>query len=189
MRHKYNTRGIILFRKLTGEANEFVTLLSPELGLLRARAQGVRQSGAKLSSALVTFAESDFILVRGKEGWRVTGAILVNNWFTCLSLPASRMCAARISGLLLRLVVGETLDKDLYPTFLEFLSALHTFPEEMHDAIEILAALQILSALGLAEGMLSTERILFSKETLLLLSKNRARYIARINKGIVASGL
>jgi len=53
MRHKYETRGIVLSRSPLGEANAFVTLLTPELGLVRARAQGVRRSGAKLSAARV----------------------------------------------------------------------------------------------------------------------------------------
>ena len=48
-----------------------VTLLTPELGLVRARAEGVRRSGAKLAHALQTLHASDVILVRGKLRRRV----------------------------------------------------------------------------------------------------------------------
>ncbi|MDE1919605.1 MAG: recombination protein O N-terminal domain-containing protein, partial [Patescibacteria group bacterium] len=81
MRHKYETRGIVLSRAPAGETNALVTLLTPGLGIVRARAQGLRRSGAKLAAALATFAESEVVLVRGREGWRVTGAVLEENWF------------------------------------------------------------------------------------------------------------
>ena len=81
MRHKYDTRGIVLSRLPLGEANAFITLLTPELGLVRVRAQGIRMPGAKLASALATFAESSLVLVRGREGWRLAGAVLEENWF------------------------------------------------------------------------------------------------------------
>mgnify|MGYP001567250827 CR=1 FL=1 len=76
MRYKYETRGIVLSRAPSGEANAFITLITPELGLVRARAQGVRKPGAKLAAALATFAESSLVLVRGKEDWRIAGAVL-----------------------------------------------------------------------------------------------------------------
>src|SRR3989338_714111 len=76
MRHKYETRGIVLSRSPVGEAIPFVTLLTPELGLVRALAQSIRKPNAKLASALTTFAESSVVLVRGRDGWRLSGAVL-----------------------------------------------------------------------------------------------------------------
>src|SRR5487761_2292548 len=123
MRHKYETRGIVLARSPLGEANAFVTVLTPELGLVRARAQGVRKSGAKLAAALATFAESSLVLVRGKEGWRVAGAVLEENWFMRIERAAARAAAARVSGLLTRLVAGEAHDPALYPVMKGFFEA------------------------------------------------------------------
>ena len=80
MRHKYETRGIVLSRSPVGEASSFVTLLTSELGLVRALAQSVRRPGAKLAPALATLAESSVVLVRGKEGWRLAGAVLEESW-------------------------------------------------------------------------------------------------------------
>ena len=77
MRHKYETRAVVLFRSPVGETSAFVVLLTSELGLVRTLSQGVRKSGAKLAHALTTFAESDVVLVRGKDGWRLSGAVLV----------------------------------------------------------------------------------------------------------------
>ncbi len=189
MRHKYETRGIILSRTPSGEANAFVTLLTPTLGLVRARAQSVRRSGAKLSAALVTFAESDLVLVRGKEGWRIVGAVLSENWFMKMEQTASRRRAARVSGLLVRLVAGEAHDPELFPIIRSFLEALVTLPEDTHEAVEMLAALRALAALGLDSGEIPGEVSAFTAPLLTSVEAERTSYVARINRGITASGL
>lgn len=166
-----------------------VTLLTPELGLVRARAQGLRKPGAKLAAALTTFAESDVVLVRGKESWRVAGAVLVENWFARLGKASPRTRAARVSALLLRLVAGEMHDPGPLPILRGFFNALATLPEDTHEAIEILAVLHILAALGLDEGEIPGEPSTFTQPVLAEVLKNRTSYIARINHGIEASGL
>jgi DNA repair protein RecO (recombination protein O) len=183
------TRGIVLSRSHIGEANALVVLLTPDLGLVRARAQGLRRSGAKLAAALTTFGESSIVLVHGKEGWRVAGAVLEVNWFARLRAAASQTRAARVCHLLLRLVAGETHDPELYPIIKEFFDALATLPEDTHDSIEVLAALRMLSALGLDAGDIPNGAPALAPELLVLVAKNRTQYITRINEGITASGL
>lgn len=189
MRHKYETRGIVLSRTPSGEANAFVTLLTPTLGLIRARAQSVRRSGAKLSAALVTFSESDLMLVRGKDGWRVVGAVLAENWFTKMEQVAPRRRAARVSGLLIRLVAGEVPESELFPIIRGFFEALVTLPENAHESAEMLAALRALSVLGLDAGEIQGELSAFAPALLASVEVDRTNYVARINRGIIASGL
>lgn len=188
MRHKYETRGIVLARTNVGEATTFVTLLTSELGLVYARAQSLRKPGAKLAAALTTFAESSLILVRGKEGWRIAGAILEENWFVKLGDSSSRERAARIAGLLLRLVAGEERDSQLFSIMKASLETMVTMPDEQ-EAIEILAVLRLLAALGLDIGEISGDTGSFSPTLLSNILENRVAYIARINNGIAASGL
>ncbi len=189
MRYKYETRGIVLARAPSGEANAFVTLITSELGLVRARAQGVRRPGAKLAAALATCAESELVLVRGKEGWRIAGAVLEKNWFARLQHSSQRARASRVSGLLLRLVVGETHDPALFPIMNGFLEALAALPEDMHEAVEVLAALRVLAALGLDAGEIPGGASEFTPSALVDIRAARTNYIARINHGITASGL
>lgn len=189
MRHKYETRGIVLSRTPLGEANVLITLLTPELGLVRARAQGLRKSGAKLSAALTTFAESDVVLVRGKESWRVAGAVLIENWFMRLGRAEARTRAARVCGLLLRLIAGEMHDPGPLPILRGFFNALTTLSEETHEAVEILAVLRILATLGLDEGEIPGKASTFTQPLLAEVLKNRTKYISRINHGLNASGL
>lgn len=179
----------MLARSPLGEANALVTLLTPELGLVRARAQSVRTSGAKLAAALTTLTESSVILVRGKEGWRLAGAVPEEQWFTRLPHAASRERVSRVSGLLLRLVAGEAAESELFPLMKEYLEALATLPEEMHEASEMLVVLRLLEALGLDTGEPSGVPATFAPAFLIQIAEDRTAYIARINTGISASGL
>ena len=190
MRHKYETRGIVLARSSVGEFSTFVVVLTPELGLVRALAQSVRKSGAKLSAALATFAESEVVLVHGREGWRVAGSVLEENWFKKIGENAARRRrAARVSGLLLRLVAGEAHNPELFLIIKGFFSALATLPDDAHEAAEVLAALRILSALGLDAGEIPGKSSAFTPQLLSSVSSGRTSYISRINRGIEASGL
>jgi YD repeat-containing protein len=191
MRHKYETKSIVLGRAHTGEATTFVTLLTDDLGLVYARAQSLRAPGAKLAASLATLAESSVVLVRGKDGWRVTGAVLEENWFTRLSYDALHERVTRVSGLLLRLVAGEARDSELFPIMKGFFDALARLPEGTHEAIETLAVLRLLAALGLDTGEIdaSAPATLFSESLLAQISSDRTTYVARINNGIAASGL
>lgn len=189
MRHRYETRGIVLSRAPSGESNAFVTLITPELGLVRARAQGVRKSGAKLAAALATFAESSLILVRGKEGWRIAGAVPEENWFRRISGRFPRMRAARISGFILRLAAGEEQDQSLFSVVKGFLEAMSALSEEEHEDAEIVAALRILSSLGFDAGAIPGGASDFTPAVLSHIRDARPSYIVRINRGIEASGL
>lgn len=189
MRYRYETRGIVLSRMHSGEANAFLTLITPGLGLVRVRAQSIRRSGAKLAAALATFAESSCVLVRGKEDWRIAGAVLEENWFTRVRQASARSVAARVSSLLLRLVAGEAQDTELFPIVVGFLEALSRLPEDTYEAVEALAVLRILSALGLDAGEIPGEASEFTPGLLAEIGAARADYIARVNRGIAASGL
>ncbi|KND51148.1 MAG: DNA repair protein RecO [Parcubacteria bacterium C7867-001] len=186
MRHKYVTTGIVLSRIPLAEASLLVTILTPEFGLIRARVQGVRTPSAKLSSALQTLCESDLMLVRGKEGWRIPNAVLGTNWFRQLSRSA-RLRAGRIASLIQRLVHGEAGDIALYGAFASFLAALPSLSETEQDAAECLVALRIVRILGLDAGEIpSTE---FVPESLSAIVSDRSAIVSRINRGLAASGL
>ncbi len=183
MRHKYVTSAIVLGRTPLAEAASLVTVLTEEFGLVRARAEGLRKPGAKLAHALQTLDQCEVTLVRGKEAWRLSGALLEESWFGMLSRGA-RLRAGRIAGLLLRLVHGEANDPLLYTIFLGFLRQLPALSEEEQDALECFTALRILAVLGLDAGTLPD-----TDDYTPLSSEKRRELVTRINRGILASGL
>lgn len=189
MRHKYATTGIVLARTPAAEASLTVSVLTADLGLIRARVQGVRKPAAKLAPALQTLAETDIVAVHGKEGWRIAGAVLVRNWFTELS-HSKRERAGRVGSLLLRLVQGQTQDPALFATYSAFVRALPELDTEAReDAAECLAALRILRTLGLDAGDIPGGEASYDFSVLDEVAADRRAIILRINRGITASGL
>ncbi len=188
MRARYNTTGIILARTPLAEASALIHVLTEEFGLVRARAQGVRGSGAKLASATQTLSESDIIILRGKEGWRLSGAVLLTNWHRTLT-KEQRACAGRVARLLLRLIHGESHDVNVFYVFQSFVHALSTLPADYTDAAEQLVVLRLLHELGFDAEPEQGSGTNFSHEILEAVAKDRKNYLARINRGISASGL
>lgn len=188
MRPRYGTGAIVLARTPLAEASALLYLLTPEFGLVKVRAQGLRKPSAKLAGATQTLSESDVTMVRGKDGWRLAGALLSRAWARELS-PSARMRAGRIVRLILRLVAGETRDPELFHTLKGLLAALSSLPESEAEAAECLAALRVLRALGLDAGELPGGAEAYAEDALAAAHSERRALITRINRGIAASGL
>lgn len=188
MRHKYTTPALVLARRAHGEADGLVTLATSDFGVIRARATGLRKTGSKMSVGLQTFTESDVMLVRGKEGWRLTGAIPVAPWALSLG-HEERERAGRISELIVRLSQGEDAEPRLFSILKAFMEILPTLPQADADAAECLAALRVLRVLGHDAGELPGDFQDFGEDALREVAEGRKGYIARVNTGILASGL
>ena len=187
MRHKYQTRGIVVARLPFGEGHARLAIVTEELGLVYARAAGVRVPKSKLAHALTTFAESDLVLVEGVEGWRVAGAVLATNWFERLGTPDERERAGRVAGLLLRLSPGEVREAVSYTLLRDFFTALTEREPTLAEGAELVAAENLIAAFGVGE--LKDTRADFTPASLTEAVKERMTRIARINRGIEASGL
>ncbi len=188
MRPRYHSQALVLARTPHGESSASLALLTPEFGLLRARAQGIRASGAKLAPALQTLSLADVILVRGKEYWRLAGASLARSYAQEL-LPSAKARAGRIARLLLRLMQGESSDPAAFFIVKGFFDALPALTEEEADAAECLAALRILQTLGLDAGDIPGDDFDFGSDALTAVEAGKRAYVTRVNRGIEASGL
>ena len=186
MRHKYTTEALVLARYPLKEAGVLATLLTKEFGLIHARAEGVRRPGAKLAHALQTLRMSEVYLVRGKEGWRITGAHLQDDCFAELPSEA-RHRAGRVSGLLQRFLGKDIEDTYAYDTYFSYVDALRQLDEQEHDHAETLVALRLLHSFGIDAGELPPEG--YGSLALTYAHDSRKALVERINKGIIASGL
>ena len=188
MHHKYSTRAIVLGRFPLAEAASLLVLLTEHLGLIRVKAQGLRKGSSKLAHALQTLSEADVMLIRGREGWGLAGAVLHYAHAPKLS-PALRTRAARVGELMLRLVRGETPDPLLFTVYSAFITALPNSTDERADAAEVLTALRMLFILGLDTEELNDAAGDYSDAALDMAYMDRTELIARVNRGILASGL
>ncbi|TAK88800.1 DNA repair protein RecO [Patescibacteria group bacterium] len=72
----YQTKGIIIGRHNFGEADRIIVLITPERGVIRAVAKGVRRIKSKLAGHLELFSESDLMLTEGRNLDIITSARL-----------------------------------------------------------------------------------------------------------------
>ncbi len=165
----------MLGRGAAREAGLTLTLLTEDMGLVRARAEGLRKPGAKLASSLQTLCECEVTLLRGREGWRLSGALLTENHFKVLA-PEARATASRVAGLFLRLMPPDTHTPGFFTLYRDFLHSLVGLASEQLDTAECSVALSLLVMLGLDSGPIDT-------------NSSRSDVIVRINRGIAASGL
>lgn len=170
--HIYTTKGIVLSLRPMREADRIYTIMTRDLGLVRAVAIGVRKEASKLRGSIEPFSLSSISLVKGKDYWRLTSAQFLQN---ISALPS----IARPLSLIEKLVQGEEPHPELFDTIEQFTLV---YPERGRGApklddemSEIRLASQILHHLG------------YLKKADLNLDKKAL--IEAINNGIQASHL
>ena len=105
--HIYTTKGIVLSERPIREADRIYSIMTRDLGLVRAAAIGVRKENSKLRGNLEPFSLSMISFVKGKDYWRLTSAEFVQS---ISSAPA----IARPLALIEKLVQGEAPNPELF---------------------------------------------------------------------------
>ncbi|MDO8729271.1 MAG: DNA repair protein RecO [bacterium] len=105
--HIYTTKGLILSERPTREADRIYTIMTRDLGLVRAMAIGVRKEASKLRGNIEPFSLALVSFVKGKNSWRLTSAEFIKQ---ISSIPA----IARPLLLLEKLVQGEAPHPELF---------------------------------------------------------------------------
>jgi DNA repair protein RecO len=156
MHRTYRTEAIVIETTNFGEANRFVYLLTEELGLIGAAAQGVRQLQSRMRLHTDCFMLGRFSLVRGRNMWRLTNALTTLSMGAILAERDLLPVAARITALVRRLVHGEESNPRLYITVRDALDALVSACSTLQaHAIERIAVARVLHILG----YLATDRV------------------------------
>lgn len=160
----HTTEGLIISFRPLREADRVYSILTRDLGLIRATAIGVRKDASKLRGSLEPLTLASLSLVRGKEYWRLTSAQVIA---TIPSTPEM----LRPLALLEKLVQGESAHQELFDMVREAILDRKADDEmfEIHLVANILFHL----------GYLNKEDLTLSKPEL----------IKAINNGLDASHL
>ena len=161
--HIYTTKGIVLSQRPVGEADRIYSILTRELGLVKAKAISVRKSASKLRGSIEPYSISDVSFVRGKGEWRLTSAELIQK------VRNERELAKPLT-LLEKLVQGEEPHPELFDAIEREL-----MKEEKNNEFEINLVAKIMYHLG------------YVKES--DLSLNKKALINAINEGLKHSHL
>ncbi len=193
MHHIYHTDGIILGSRNFKEANKYFYILTRDLGLVYAEAEGIRKITSKLRFVLQDFSYVKLDFVKRKNIWRITSAIKTNELDILKNDFEKLKILNNISRLLIRLLPEQETNENL---FVDLLNGLKTFEkiENKQELVnlEIILVLKILHNLG----YLNTQEILsdlnpspIQNEFLLDISKNKSFILKEINKALRESHL
>jgi len=192
--HKvYVCEGVVLSKRGIGEANVFITILTSDLGVVRATVRSARVEHSKLRYGLEPLTRARFSLVRGKHEWRLTGVEAGSRDFA-KGVPARARQAGKVAKLLLRLVQGEEVAPALYTSVTEGLGALARAPGESEaESIESVLVLKILFHLGYLPHTEELKAFIdadfFSLEMAEEAARSRSRLLRAINESLQATGL
>lgn len=197
MHHIYHTPSFILSGSDIGEANRTFAVFTRELGLIRASAQGVRFQKSKLRYSLHELSFSDISLVRGKEFWRVTGAVQRDCLYESLrGNPHLLAVFGRVFALLLRLLSGEEKNSLLWSyleeafRFAATAKLAETAPVRNFECIFVLRILSSLGYLGASpETAAFVETPFWSEEILGKMNLFLPRALTQINRSLKESQL
>lgn len=154
MHHIYHTEGIILSSQDLGEDNRRYAIFTRELGLIYARATGVRKMHSKLRFVLQDFAYIKADLVQGKNYWRVTSASKTGKLEHLTKNKTAMRVFTNIAALLERLLPRGETNELLFADFFQGLNFLEQAKKaEDFNNIEITIVLRALNHLGyIGEG-------------------------------------
>lgn len=191
MHHIYHTEGFILGSSASGEANRSFRIFTKELGLIKASAQGVRYLKSKLRYSLHDYSFAELSLVRGKEFWRVTGAIKRQNVYEALRNDQEVLAVfARVFSLLDRLLSGEEQNLGLFDYLREAVrfALSKKLPKPLVRNFEYILVLRILFSLGYLgtspDSATFVESPYWSDELLTEMNPVMARILEAINRSI-----
>src|SRR5688572_424664 len=146
MHHIYHTEGLILGSRNFRESGKYYYVFTRDLGMIYARAQGVRKMSSKLRFILQDFAYVKIDLVQGRDFWRITSASKTNLLEQITRQPGTFRVFANIARLLKRLLSGVEPNEALFTDLLNGLSVLEKI-ENKNDLqnAEIVIVLRILN--------------------------------------------
>lgn len=150
--HLHTTHAFILGSAPYGEAHRLLDLFTEAHGRVRALARSVRREHSKLRFHLEPLSFATVSLVRGKELWRVTGAMKDEVTAPITKLQNGRFVAGNAVRLLRRLLQGEEANRELFFVLRDAVSFLgaptHSLSSEDHHNLECVLVLRILHCLG-----------------------------------------
>ena len=187
--HIYHTEAIILGSNNFGESGRYFNIFTRELGMIHARAFGIRKISSKLRFIMQDFSHIKVDLVRGKDSWRITSASKIGKLNTISKSMNTTIVVGRIAKLLNRLLSGEEANE---PLFTDVLSGLFLLEKSIDDVnglrnIELVLVLRILFHLGYFSGDEITTDLIntpIEYELLAQASNNRNFILSKINKAL-----
>lgn len=186
-------RGVVVARRSAGEGSVRVSLYTDALGLMTALAKSAREERSKLRPHLQVGTTGTFTFIKGRDVWRIIGAVdTANSYFELAGNAPAQEASSRVMAIVRQFIRGEGSDPYLFSALFEFFRALPHLEERHIADAECIAVLRILSALGyVREDAHATPflQISYHPSVLEEIHLSRPQLVRLINEGINESGL
>lgn len=186
----YTTPGFIVASYKTGEADKLLQIFTRDLGMIFARATGIRKLESKLRGHIQDYSLGLFSVVQGKSGWRLTNGDVYEEGALQNLSTRQREVLARGSSLLRRLYVGEEPNEVLFDRLVALFGEDVFMRGERLGVFELVLGSHILNSLGYVDDgsvladIVSSEEI---DESFVL--THRKAIISQINSALAESQL
>lgn len=119
MHHIHRTKAFVIGSVPFSESDKQLFLLTEELGLVRATAQGSRKQESRMRQSIQDYSFLDAALVAGRAGWRLVNAAAISpatNFYLEIGDKNKKLrdAVCRVFSLIERLVAGEESDPQLF---------------------------------------------------------------------------
>lgn len=140
----YISEALVCGSRDTHTSDRSYLLFTREGGMIWASAKSAREERSKHRYALQDFSCARVSLVRGKAGWRLTGAEPLQSLYYGARLRSDRTLLRNIVRVLRRFLHGETPVPHMYDDVIDVLSSAHADTVRAERTL----TLRILSVLG-----------------------------------------
>ncbi len=191
--HIYTTEGLILKKKSVRESDTLLYVLTKDYGLILASARSSRLLKSKLRQFLQEYSLVRLSCIKSKNGWKITNADNVTTSFYNYPI-SSRPVLANISAVLLKMITGETPQKEIFEIVRDGFASLANYQNESEmRSIEILTVFRLMNKLGYVPYHSELSRFAdnsdWRKELFKEAEQERTYLISTINKAIKESHL
>ncbi len=184
------------------ESNKIFYCLTPDFGLIRFTAQGIRKNESKLKQSVQDFSYAKIALVYGKNGWILTNSDFIKSYFYTLKERDTEMgrekayneekikVVAKIFSLIKRMVPEEDSELQIFDLIKNALEFLEKENRTYLISFEIGVVAMILKKLGYIDDAELKEN--FNTEIKLLCGyaiENKENLLKKINNAIKESHL
>lgn len=157
----YQTQCFVLRSFVFGESNKTLILLTENFGVIKITAQGIRKVQSKLQPLIQDFSFSEVAMILGKQGWKLTNAKIIKNFYYLLEKEKIEVLA-KIFGLIFRLIPEEEPHSEIFEIVKKTTSFMEKISVEKKilTYVELISVLKILYQLGYVGENLDLQKYL-----------------------------
>lgn len=141
----YTTEALVCGSKPSNTSDSLALLFTRDAGMVFAHVRSIREEKSKHRYSLQPFSHMRVTLVRGKTGWKVTGAEPIRNFYTEATTREERAFWRNTMLLIRRVMQGETPHERVFD---DVLLAYKSLKEGEPKKLERVLSLRILHELG-----------------------------------------